>query len=96
MTTIIKWLEGQPPKEDLYLVAIKLGTNSGYYAFSYWNGDQWRQTYPENVIAFFPAGELVRKINVQWPEPEVPEDFNDIDQPTPCIDDYEEYIPEKS
>jgi hypothetical protein len=38
--------------------AIKLGTNSGYYVFSYWDGKAWSQSYRENGIAFYPANEL--------------------------------------
>jgi hypothetical protein len=94
MTTEINWLSGIPKTENLYLVAIKLGENSGYYAFSYWNGKEWSQTFPENVIAFFPASELVRQIDVKWPEPDVPELARDYDPPATGIENYEEYIPQ--
>lgn len=90
MTTTIHWLFGTPKTADLYLVAIKLADNSGYYAFSYWNGTQWSQTYPENVIAFFPANELVRQIDVKWPEPDVPEGEPDYERPALGIENYEE------
>ncbi len=90
MTTEITWLTGTPKNEDLYLIAIKLGTNSGYYAFSYWNGNEWSQTFPENVIAFFPANELVRQIDVKWPEPDVPEGERDYAPPELGLENYEE------
>lgn len=76
MTTEIAWLEGNPQHEALYLVAIELGTHSGYYAFSYWDGSQWSQTFPENVIGFFPANQLIDQLNLKWPKP-APENFDD-------------------
>lgn len=78
MALELAWQTGTPKKEDLYLVAIKLGEGAGYYAFLDWTGSEWDQTYPENVIAFFPATEFVRKVGVKWPEsePVFPDDLN--------------------
>jgi hypothetical protein len=90
MSTEINWQTGTPQKQDLYLVAIKLGENSGYFAFSSWDGTQWSQSYPENVIAFFSASELVKQIDVKWPEPDVVEADDDIDHPALGIENYEE------
>lgn len=90
MATEINWLNGVPKKQELYLVAIKLGENSGYYAFSYWNGQAWSQTYPENIIAFFPASELIRQVDVKWPEPEIEELPDDYERPQLGIENYEE------
>jgi 16S rRNA C967 or C1407 C5-methylase (RsmB/RsmF family) len=95
MATEINWQTGTPQTENLYLVAIKLGENSGYYAFSYWNGEQWSQTYPENVIAFFPANQLIRHIDIKWPEPDVVEDPADLAPQELGIENYEEYVPER-
>lgn len=91
----IAWKNGKPPIEDLYLVAIKLGENSGYYAFSYWDGERWSQSYPENVIAFFPANDLVSQLNLVWPEPEVKFPTDDFSPSELGIENYEEYIPPK-
>jgi hypothetical protein len=86
MTTEIAWIEGVPSAEALYLVAIELGANSGYYAFSYWDGSNWSQSFPEKVIGFFPANQLIDQLNIKWPKPE-PEGFDDsIAAPKPVVD----------
>lgn len=91
METEILWMDGVPHMEGLYLVAIELGTNSGYYAFSYWDGSQWSQSFPENVISFFPANQLLDQLNIKWPKPE-PEGFDDSIplQKPPADDDWQE------
>jgi hypothetical protein len=76
MTIEIAWLEGVPPMANLYLVAIELGTNGGYYAFSYWDGEKWSQAFPEKVIAFYPANQLIDQFNIKWPKP-APEGMDD-------------------
>jgi hypothetical protein len=87
MAIELDWQEGQPKTEGLYLNAIKLGEDGGYYAFSYWNGNEWSQTYPEKVIAFYPANELVSKIDLVWPEP-ADSDKNDELPPAGAPGDY--------
>lgn len=83
MTTEIKWQEGTPAIEALYLVAIELGANSGYYAFSYWDGKSWSQSFPEKIINFFPANQLIDQLDIKWPKPE-PIGFDDsISLPKP-------------
>ena len=89
MAIDLPWQIGIPKTEGLHLVAIKLGTNSGYYAFSYWNGIEWSQTLPENVIAFYPANDLMSKIDIKWPKPEVPEPKGDL-PPADTPEDWEE------
>ena len=81
MTIDLPWHTDTPKTEGLHLVAIKLGANSGYYAFSYWNGSAWDQTFAENVIAFYPVNELMRKIDIKWPEPEAVEPAEDLPPP---------------
>lgn len=71
MTTKLDWQTGEPKCEDLYLVAVKVGDNAGYYAYSYWEKTGWRDTLPQNIIAFYPAMQFISKANVEWPTPEV-------------------------
>ncbi len=79
----IKWQEGTPSLEALYLVAIELGENSGYYAFSYWDGKNWSQSFPEKIINFFPANQLIDQLDIKWPKP-APIGFDDsISSPKP-------------
>jgi hypothetical protein len=91
MGTIIEWQTGTPKTPDLYVVTIKLGENSGYQTFVNWDGEQWCQSSPENVIAFFPANELIRKIDLNWPEPDVIE-HDDSDLPVIAAQDWELYV----
>ena len=65
----IAWVEGTPTMANLYLVAIELGTSGGYFAFSYWDGEKWSMAYPEKVVAFYPANQLIDQFNIQWPKP---------------------------
>ena len=73
MATQISWQDGAPRAEDLYLVAIDAGTNSGYYTFSYWDGRSWSQSIKEKVVGFFPANQLldqlVDQLDIIWPKP---------------------------
>ena len=85
----IDWNTGVPSLADIYLVAIKLGDNGGYFAFAYWNGQQWDQSWAENVIAWRRAGDLIQMMNIEWPEPDFvePDDLGEIPR---GIDQYEE------
>ncbi len=85
----IHWKTGTPPLPDLYLVAIKLGDHADYCAFVPWNGQSWDQSYPENVIAWHRAGDLIGLMDLNWPEPdfEAPDDLGKIER---GIDQYVE------
>ncbi len=77
----VPWSEGVPKLPGMYLVAIELGKNTGYYTFCNWTGKKWDQTYPEKVIAFCIANRFLASLNLQWPgtdddEDELPEDPN--------------------
>lgn len=91
MAIDLPWHLSTPKQEGLHLVAIKLGNNSGYYAFSYWNGSEWDQTFPENVIACYPVNELLTKIDIKWPEPDVEEEQDDLPA-TGIVDDWQEVL----
>lgn len=91
MVTKLDWQTGEPKYEDLYLVAVKVGDNAGYYAYSYWDKNGWRDTLPQNIIAFYPAMQFISKAKVEWPEPEasshdteLPPTFADPDQFIDC------------
>ncbi|WP_338844607.1 hypothetical protein V8J88_13265 [Massilia sp. W12] len=90
----IEWQTGTPKFQDLYLAAIKLENDAGYYAFLSWDGETWDQTYPEEVIAFYPASEFVRLAGPKWPEPELTPEIKETSKTDIDKSEFEEFDPD--
>ena len=82
MKTKLDWSEGTPSTEDIYLVAIDLGPDAGYFDMCYWNGERWGYEYPEKIIGFVSFNNLKKQLNFEWPRPEQTE------RPKPIAKDY--------
>ena len=78
-----------PPLADIYLAVIKLGDHGGYFAFAYRNGTQWDQSWPEEVIAWHRAEDLIRVMDIDWPGPDFAE-LDDLGEIPRGIEQYEE------
>lgn len=64
------WQTGIPPCRDLYFVAELYWYGGGVFGFMEWDGEEWDTTPSSKIVGFIPERDLLRQLNINWPEEE--------------------------
>lgn len=86
----LNWQTGIPPRPDLYFVAEVYWYGGGVFGFMEWDGTEWNTVSSSKIVAFISERDLIRQLQIQWPEEEE-EQYEHVEPPPSYPHDEEEF-----